>query len=90
VRESTFRCLVTMDESDLLGRLLDFLENRGIPFCVIGGQAVNAYVESLVSLDLDIAVEEPRTLIEGLRGSFRVTEHAHRINLSQPGSDLRV
>jgi hypothetical protein len=81
-----------MDESDLLGRLLDFLENRGIPFCVIGGQAVNAYVKPLVSLDLDIAVavEEPRTLIKGLRGSFRVTEHAHRINLSQPGSDLRV
>jgi hypothetical protein len=33
--------------------------------------ARNAYVEPLVSLDLDIAVavEEPRTLIEGLRAS---------------------
>jgi len=81
-----------MDESDLLGNLMEFLESRGIPFCVIGGQAVNAYVEPLVSLDLDIAVavEEPRTLIEGLRASFRVTEHPHSINLDQPGSDLRV
>jgi hypothetical protein len=53
---------------------------------------VNAYVEPLVSLDLEIAVavDELSTLIEGLKESFRVTEHAHSINLAQPGSDLRV
>jgi hypothetical protein len=92
MRGSTFRRLVTMDETDLLGSLLGFLESRRVLYCVIGGQAVNAYVEPLVSLDLDIAVavHDPRSLIDDLRGSFRVTEHPHSINLEQPGSDLRA
>ena len=92
MRGSTFRRLVTMDETDLLGNILGFLESRKVPFCVIGGQAVNAYIEPLVSLALDIAVavDEPHDLIDELRGSFRVTAHPHSINLEQPGSDLRV
>jgi len=92
MRGSTFRRLVTKDETDLLGDLLDFLERRKIPYCVIGGQAVNAYVEPLVSLDLGIAVavEDPKDLIHALRESFRVTVHPHSISLDQPGSDLRV
>jgi hypothetical protein len=92
MRGSTFRRLVTMDETDLLEGLLGFFENRKISFCVIGGQAVNAYVEPLVSLDLDIAVavDDSHKLIEDLRGFFRVTAHSHSINLDQPGSDLRV
>ena len=47
---------VTLDTSDLLERVLELLRERRINFCVIGGQAVNAYVEPLVSLDLDLAV----------------------------------
>jgi len=81
-----------MDQTGLLEKLLEFLESRKIPFCVIGGQAVNAYVEPLVSLDLDIAVavEDPRNLIAELRESFRLTAHPHSLNLEQPGSDLRA
>jgi len=81
-----------MDETDLLESLLGFLERRKVPFCVIGGQAVNAYVEPLVSLDLDIAVsvDETRELIGELGRFFRVTSHPHSINLEQPGSELRV
>ncbi len=92
MRAAVFRRLVTMDETDLLEGLLDFLESRKVPFCVIGGQAVNAYVEPLVSLDLDIAVaiDDPRRLIDELRGSFRVALHPHSINIEQPGSDLRA
>ena len=92
MRGSTFRRLVTMDETDLLGNLLGFLESHKVPFCVIGGQAVNAYVEPLVSLDLDIAVavDDPRDLIDELGQLFRVAVHPHSINLEQPGSDLRV
>ncbi|MCS7039501.1 MAG: hypothetical protein NZP34_07855 [Caldilineales bacterium] len=48
----TFWKTVTMDTANLLERLMAFLRERGIRFCVIGGQAVNAYVEPLVSLDL--------------------------------------
>ena len=92
MRAEAFRRLVTMDQTGLLEKLLEFLEGRKIPFCVIGGQAVNAYVEPLVSLDLDIAVavDDPRSLIGELRGFFRVTAHPHSINLEQPGSDLRA
>lgn len=92
MRVEAFRRLVTMDESGLLEKLIDFLESRKIPFCVIGGQAVNAYVEPLVSLDLDIAVaaEDPRYLIAELKASFRVIAHPRSIDLEQPGSDLRA
>ena len=89
---STFWRLVTKDETDLLGNLLEFLDNRKVPYCLLGDQAVNAYVEPVVSLDLDIAVavENPHDLVDALRPSFRVTEHPHSINLNQPGSELRV
>jgi len=92
MRGSTFRRLVTMDETDLLGNILGFLESRKVPFCVIGGQAVNAYIEPLVSLALDIAVavDDPRDLIDELGQLFRATVHPRRINLDQQGSALRV
>ena len=41
---------VTMDKADLLDQVFALLRESGIRFCVIGGQAVNAYVEPLVSL----------------------------------------
>jgi hypothetical protein len=68
MRAAAFRRLVTMDETGLLEKILGFLEDRKVPYCIIGGQAVNAYVEPLESLDLDIAVavEDPRSLIEEL------------------------
>jgi hypothetical protein len=92
MRAEAFRRLVTMDRTGLLEKLLEFLESWKIPFCVIGGQAVNAYVEPLVSLDLDIAVaaEDPRELIAGLKGSFQVAAHPHSIKLELSGSDLRA
>jgi hypothetical protein len=56
MRASTFWKAVTRDEADLLGSLLALFEERGIRYCVIGGQGVNAYVEPVVSLDLDVVV----------------------------------
>jgi hypothetical protein len=47
---------VTLDKSNLLEEVFALLQDNGVRFCVIGGQAVNAYVEPLVSLDLDLAV----------------------------------
>lgn len=81
-----------MDNSNLLETLLDFLHERGIPFCVIGGQAVNAYVEPLVSLDLDLAVmvESLEELEESLKSRFQVKRFHHSLNVTLPGSDLRV
>lgn len=83
---------VTMDRSDLLDRLIDLLRGQHIPFCVIGGQGVNAYADPLVSLDLDLVVATERIAgLEGLLGrDFKVEGFAHSLNVSAPGSDLRV
>ena len=47
---------VTMDGADLLEGLIGLLNDQKVRYCVIGGQAVNAYAERVVSLDLDLVV----------------------------------
>ena len=92
MRALSFWKTVTLDQSNLLESLTSLLSEHKIQYCVIGGQAVNAYVEPLVSLDLDmvIAVDQIEQA-EGLfKKHFRVERFAHSINLSLPGSDLRV
>ena len=83
-----------MDEVDLLGRVLDALDGAGIRYCVVGGQAVNAYVDPLVSLDLDLALAAGETeRVERLfaaDAALRLESFPHSLNLSSPGSDLRV
>lgn len=88
----TFWKTITMDTSNLLDKFVDFLTEQGIRFCVIGGQAVNAYVEPLVSLDLDVAVavESLEDLEKQLAERFIVQRFPHSLNLSLPRSDLRV
>ena len=82
---------IVADEADVLGRLLALLERHGIRYCVVGGQAVNAYVEPLVSLDLDIALASGTAIDELLeRERFTVERYPHSINVSAKGSDLRV
>jgi hypothetical protein len=88
----TFFKAVTMDQSDLLDRLVSLLETNHLDYCVIGGQAVNAYVEPLVSLDLDIVIAanqltETETL---LAQEFEVKSFPHSLNVSAVGSELRV
>jgi len=45
---------VVMDRANLLEELTRLLATHAVRYCVIGGQAVNAYVEPLVSLDLEL------------------------------------
>jgi hypothetical protein len=88
----TFWKLVTMDKADFLAQLMDFLHTEGIPYAVIGGQGVNAYVDPLVSLDLDlaVAVEEFDALEQRLATRFQIKRFPHSLNVSLPDSDLRV
>lgn len=88
----TFWKTVTMDTANLLETLIAFLREQGVRFCVIGGQAVNAYAEPLVSLDLDlaVAVESLEDLEKRLAERFTVKRFPHSLNVSLPGSDLRV
>jgi len=49
---------VTADHANLLESLVGLLKERKVRYCVIGGAAVNAYAEPLVSLDLDLVPAE--------------------------------
>ena len=83
---------ITMDYSNLLENLIAFLRNQDIQFCVIEGQAVNAYVEPLVSLDLDlvVAIHQVEKVEALLEREFIVKRFPHSLNITIPGSDVRV
>ena len=88
----TFWKTVTMDYSNLLENLIELLNKHEVRFCVIGGQAVNAYAEPLVSLDLDLVVavdqiDEVEALFEK---QFVVKRFPHSLNVTVPDSDVRV
>lgn len=61
-------------------------------FCVVGGQAVNAYAEPVVSLDLDIvaAARDLGRLEKLLQANYRVEKFEHSLRVSAPGSALRI
>jgi len=84
--------IVTSDRSNFLENLTALLEEHGIRYCVIGGQGVNAYVEPLVSLDLDlvIAAGQVAEVQSLLAANFSVQAFPYSLNVSMPGSDLRV
>ncbi|MBX2997381.1 MAG: nucleotidyl transferase AbiEii/AbiGii toxin family protein [Caldilineaceae bacterium] len=88
----TFWKTITVDNADLLQKFIAFLDEHAIRYCVIGGQAVNAYAEPVVSLDLDlvIAVEQLPQLSGLLAGHFVMKSFPHSLNISLPGSDLRI
>jgi hypothetical protein len=92
MQAATFWKTVTIDRADLLEHTLKALRTSGIAFCVIGGQGVNAYVDPVVSLDLDLALATDE--LERVEALFpppiEVRRFPHSINLSSPGSDLRV
>lgn len=92
MRAEAFWKVVVADQVDFLDHLIALLAEHEIRYCLIGGQAVNAYVEPLVSLDLDIvvAVEQLPEIETLLRDDFNVERFSHSLNVSQPGSDLRV
>jgi hypothetical protein len=84
---------VTNGEIDVIQVLLSLLEETGSAYCVIGGLAVNAYAEPVVSLDLDLVAVSDR--IEAFCNSARskgtkVQEFDQRFILSVTGSDLRL
>lgn len=88
----TYWKTVTVDTTDLLESVLELLASHQIHYCVIGGQAVNAFVDPVVSLDLDLVVvtsqiEEVERLLET---RFETRRFPYSLNVYQPGSDLRV
>lgn len=92
MRAREFWKAVTADRTDFLHRLLELLDDHGIRYCVVGGQAVNAYADPVVSLDLDlvVAVDQLAEVEQLLRRDFTVERFEHSLNVAETGSDLRV
>jgi len=87
-----FMNLIANGQEDILQKLLDLLNKMKIGYCVIGGLAVNAYVEPVVSLDLDLVVvaESLNKVFQAVGKLFNVEKFPHSINLSSGKSDLRI
>lgn len=88
----TFWKTITVDKSNLIEQLVALFKEHSILYCVIGGQAVNAYAEPVVSLDLDlvVATNQLSQVEKLLTQLFRVERFAHSLNVSFAGSDVRV
>jgi hypothetical protein len=89
----TFLNRVVHAQTDAVSLLLSLLEETGASYCVIGGLAISAYAEPVVSLDLDLVVvtNKVEALCEaaGSQG-VKIERFEHGINLSVPESDLRI
>jgi len=84
--------LTTRGGATDFARLIVACESFG-PYCLIGGLAVNCYVEPVYTLDADLVVIASglSELSAHLREQgFRIEEHPHPVNAMAPGSDLRI
>lgn len=84
--------LITNGQEDVIGNLLKLLNDNDMDYCVIGGLGVNAYVEPVVSLDLDIVIvaDAIERLLVKAEKSYKIERFPHSINLNSPASDLRI
>jgi hypothetical protein len=69
--------LTTQGGATDFARLIDACQSFG-SYCLIGGLAVNCYVEPVYTLDADVVMEQ----------GFKIEEHS--LNVRAPGSDLRI
>ena len=85
-------------ESVTNGGTSDFAEvvailNRNRPWCLIGGQAVNCYVEPVYTIDVDlvvVATKLPKINNELESAGFSVQQFEHSTNAQRTGSKLNV
>ena len=80
-------------KSDIIQLLLDILSRTDSKYCLIGGLAVNAYTEPVVSLDLDIvaAEENIKDIVKAAKeNNLKVEDFEHSVNISSLDSDLRI
>ena len=88
-----FMNAVANSRRDILQVFLDILARTGSQYCIIGGLAVNAYAEPVVSLDLDIVVasEDVTKIIPAAQSrGFKVEQLEHGIRLSNSDSNFRI
>ena len=90
--KKTFFNKVVNTKEDVLETFFRILEKLKIKYCVIGGLAVNAYAEPVVSLDLDVVVAfaNKDKILDAVKDRFSVEEFEHSINLTSKRSDVRI
>jgi hypothetical protein len=90
-KKEFFKAVSNGDE-DVIQIFLDALSTANVDYCVIGGLAVNAYAEPVVSLDLDIvvAINNIETTCKAVEAHFKIEHFEHSVNLSSNKSDLRI
>jgi hypothetical protein len=74
---------------DALVRIL----NKNKPWCLIGGLAVNCYVEPVYTIDADIVIvaDRLRQICDEMEGAgFEIQKFEHSINAKRGASQLRV
>src|SRR5437870_6839568 len=72
--------------------LVNILNQHG-QWCLVGGLAVNCYVEPVFTMDADIVVaasELSGVQAELIARGFDVTQHEHSVNAQMKGSQLRI
>ncbi len=84
--------LTTRGGASDFARVVEICRQLG-PYCLVGGLAVNCFVEPVYTLDADFVViasnmaELKRELVQS---GFRVEEFAHSLNAQAPASELRI
>jgi hypothetical protein len=84
--------LTTKGGATDFARLIEACKSFG-PYCLIGGLAVNCYVEPVYTLDADLVV-----IASGLsklsahlqEQGFKIEEYPHSLNATAPRSELRI
>src|SRR5271165_3081228 len=84
--------LTTQGGATDFARLIHACESFG-SYCLIGGLAVNCYVEPVYTLDADLVVIA--AILPDLKAhleehGFKTEVHAHSENAFAPGSELRI
>jgi len=79
-------------QADIIRIFLDMIDALKIDYCLIGGLAVNAYAEPVVSLDMDLVViaDSVDTIIQETKKDYAIKKFPHSLNLKSPLSDLRI
>jgi hypothetical protein len=92
MNQRAFANKVGNNQEDILQVFLDVLQKTLADYCVIGGLAVNAYAEPVVSLDLDVAVitDKIKEILSPFSAAYTIRTFPHSINISCEKSDFRI
>ena len=80
-------------QEDILQLFLDILGKTKATYCVVGGLAVNVYIELVVSLDLGFVVDMKdidKICKETAAKGLKIERFEHSVKLTSSKSDLRI